>query len=498
MTDDHIDIDIDIGRDIDFALRRALWSRPTGRVSCVVVTCGLAFDLLVRQGAATVSGSIALVLFVVGTMWAAPIRRASARVALGAATIFAVWLTFRTSPWLVPLDVAAVALLVVLATVLERAPAVRMVGFVDIGWSCLAALATACASPLHVATLAATNAPARSVEARRRARTAARGMLVAAPVVLAVTLLLASADGVFRSFFHLPVSGHDLATHVALGLAGTCLAIVPLVRVRAAVSPAPELSPRLAASDLGMVLGALVAVYALFAVSQATALARGDAYIQRATGLTYAEYARHGYFQLLAVASITALVLLAVRANVSDHTGAADRIVRVLATAAALLTMVIVASALRRLSLYDAALGFTMLRLACSVFAGWMAVVFLLLAAGFVRGRRASGGHLPIVLFLTAFATLLLWNAMNPEAYVARHNIARAANGATLDVAYLAELSDDATPTISAGINRLAPSQRDELRDRLCGSGPRETRTRFASNRARERADHALEALCRG
>ena len=63
-----------------------------------------------------------------------------------------------------------------------------------------------------------------------------------------------------------------------------------------------------------MVLSGLALLYGLFAVAQLVASTGGDDRVQDTTGLTYAEYARNGFFQLLWAAAITIVVLLGLRA----------------------------------------------------------------------------------------------------------------------------------------------------------------------------------------
>src|SRR5205085_4277547 len=94
---------------------------------------------------------------------------------------------------------------------------------------------------------------------------------------------------------------------------------------------------------------------------------------------TYAEYARTGFFQLLAVAAITLAVLLGLRAATDLSAPADRRRFTILALSATSLTVVIVVVAIARLGLYEDAFGLTMLRLYSKVFAVWIGVVFLLL-----------------------------------------------------------------------------------------------------------------------
>jgi hypothetical protein len=191
----------------------------------------------------------------------------------------------------------------------------------------------------------------------------------------------------------------------------------------------------------------------------------------RAAGVTYSEYARSGFFQLLWVAGIT-LVLLVIFSRITALNQPSSRRAFVtLSEVAIVLTLLVVAVASMRLSLYESAYGFTMLRLYSHLFAGWTAVVFLLLAAdlgGILRRRRWFVGATAI----TALSLLMALNVANPEAVVARLNIDHAATTGKLDPQYLAELSGDAVPTLLESRSQLSQAMWTQIQDAVC-KGPR-------------------------
>ena len=82
-----------------------------------------------------------------------------------------------------------------------------------------------------------------------------------------------------------------------------------------------------------------------------------SAHVLDTAGLTYAEYARSGFAQLLAVAALTFAVIAAARRWAAAAAAAA------LLAALCVLTLVVLASALKRLGLYEETYGFTRLRL---------------------------------------------------------------------------------------------------------------------------------------
>jgi len=144
-----------------------------------------------------------------------------------------------------------------------------------------------------------------------------------------------------------------------------------------------------------VVVGSLAALFGVFAVAQLVALSSGGRHVIRTAGLTYAEYARSGFFQLLAVAAITLVALLGLRA-VADLSAPADRRrFTTLALAVVGLTLVIVVVALRRLGLYQQAFGLTMLRLYSSIFAVWVGLVLVLAGCAWPDSAPAGHGYPP-------------------------------------------------------------------------------------------------------
>lgn len=194
-------------------------------------------------------------------------------------------------------------------------------------------------------------------------------------------------------------------------------------------------------------LGLLNALFAAFVIVQFAVLFGGHDHVLETAGLTYSDYAHQGFWQLLAAAALTLTVIGAtlVAATTRDRRERALR--NALLASLCLLTLVVLASALRRLDLYEEAYGLSRLRLAADSVALWLGGLFaLVLAAGLVRSVRRRFTE---IVLLGSAATLLAFTLANPDGIVARRNVERWRETGRLDVDYLGTLSADAAPAIA-------------------------------------------------
>jgi len=155
-------------------------------------------------------------------------------------------------------------------------------------------------------------------------RSVLRGVLITLPVVAVFTLLLSSADAVFGDFteqtlsFFLPESAGDVIEQVILIALFTLMSLVAFwTMLNESTDTTSESSSlektrrfRLNMIEASTVLGSVNALFVAFVLIQARYFFGGEANIT-AQGYTYAEYARRGFYELLAVSCMTMLLLVA-------------------------------------------------------------------------------------------------------------------------------------------------------------------------------------------
>lgn len=288
-------------------------------------------------------------------------------------------------------------------------------------------------------------------------RTAAWSVLA----VVVFGLLFASADALVASWLGALVPDWDLDTFAVRAFLAAAVFAVVLAAAYLALNP-----PRTDAADLPV--GRAVrrryewlapvllvdGVFALFLVAQGTVVFGGHGYLERTTGLTYADYVHQGFGQLTVATALTLLVVWAAFRKASRTTAADRAALRLSLGALCLMTLVVVASALYRMDVYQDAYGFTRLRLLVDVFEGWLGLVVV---AVLVAGLRLEGRWVPRVALFAGAAALAGLAMANPDAWIARHNIDRLASTGQVDLAYLGTLSADAVPELM----RLPVEQRE-------------------------------------
>jgi hypothetical protein len=216
----------------------------------------------------------------------------------------------------------------------------------------------------------------------------------------------------------------------------------------------------LGAIETGVMLGLLDLLFLAFVAVQVRYFFGGSAQVHATTGLTYAQYARSGFFELLTVAALLLPFLLIVHWLLRPDDARGQRLFQCLAGAQIALLFVIMASAFERMRLYQAEYGLSEQRLYPTAFMGWLAVVFVWFCLTVLRGHRERFAFGAMVAGFLLVATL---QVLNPDALITRTNMERAQAGHSFDARYAGRLSADAVPELVAGLPNLNPQDRRTL-----------------------------------
>lgn len=252
------------------------------------------------------------------------------------------------------------------------------------------------------------------------------------------------------------VLGFALLTTAALGAAYLVLTRTPVWAPEPTTKERRMLGPGEWVAPLVM----LDVLFAVFVWVQLTTLFGGEEFVLAPGGPDYADYARDGFLQLVVVTILT-LGVVGVLAVWAGRRSRPERVaLRVLGGALCGPTLVIVASALKRMGLYAEAYGFSVPRLLGYAAEAWFGLVFVLLI---LAGIRLRADWLPRAVTAAAVVVVAGLAAVNPEALMARTHIERLDRAYPLDYYYLSTLSADAVPEL----RRLAEPDRSCVLARL-------------------------------
>ena len=445
------------------------------------------------------------------------------------AVLFAAAFAWRDSPALLTLDFLALAVALGLVAARSRAGRLYVATLLEYLGGLLLAFVHALGG-----TIALLAEHIRWAEVPRKgwARpvlAVARGLAIAVPLLVVFGLLFAAADAVFerlvRDTFNW--SFRDVVENVffvflwawiaggllcqvffdGLGRAisevwtgngtppGAAAATDPAADGAAAtaapVAPhRPKARGGLGLVEVGIVLGSLNALFLAFVLVQARYLFGGADVVLSSTTLTYAEYARRGFFELVTVAALLLPLLLGADWLVRKDTPGRARFFYALAGLLVLLLFVVMASAVRRMQLYQDAYGLTELRVYTSAFMAWLAAVFGWFALTVLRGRR---DRFPFGAVLAGFAAVATLNVLNPDALIVQTNAGRAQTEQPFDARYVSTLSADAIPALVQALPALTSEQQRIVETRLGRAAAQAPTDWRAYNLSRQQA-HAAAA----
>jgi hypothetical protein len=285
---------------------------------------------------------------------------------------------------------------------------------------------------------------------------ALRAILLTVPLVLVFAVLLSQADPVFASVFALPNSERLFEHVVVIGAfswwsAGWIRGALLGVARRPAL---PDRIPvRLGLAEVTTSLGAVIVLFTIFVALQVRWLFGGADVVLATTGLTVAEYARRGFFELVAVAILVAPLILVTRAVIED--AKVVRRHRLLSVVLIVLLVPNIASALLRMKLYVDHFGLTADRLYATALMAWLALVYVAMARTVLGGWARPFAAMTV---LSGFVTLGALNVLNPDDLVARVNLGRSSAARPVDYNYLSRLNGDAVPAIVSTLIAAPPS----------------------------------------
>ena len=374
--------------------------------------------------------------------------------------IFGVCFVWRDSTMLQGLDLGAIILAAALVVTRQSAP-LWMPSLSRVIGSVFNLVAHCFAGFVHLISRDIDWSQQRSSVVAANARSAAAGVLIAVPLLVVFTVLFVRADAAFEKLFtdvvHMNIATHIIPVALGTWLAGSYLrgVLVPSMRT---TTELPEPKARLGSTELNVALALVNILFATFVAVQLQYLFGTARMVETTPGLTYAHYARRGFFELVTVALLVLPILLTGDLlHTRERSKGAFRIQSFLLVA---LVFCVMASAMHRMRLYQYAYGLTELRFYVTAFMIFLAVVFGLFCVTVLRDLR---GLFAMGTVAIGFAAIFTLHVVNPDQWIARANLANAKAGRIFDPAYLKSLSADTVPVVLANKKLIGSDACDEF-----------------------------------
>lgn len=259
-------------------------------------------------------------------------------------------------------------------------------------------------------------------------------LLALVPVLASADALFAAATADLRAFVSLHFTDAvwkallaSVMTPFLFGLLYSLRRPTPLKRTGAAARGGVD------GLGFAIVLAAVAALYLLFLGVQSAGLFGGAEYLAQ-KGLSYAEWARSGFFQMVGV-TVVNLTLLLAAVQWSRREGGAWRAVRLLSALLTAESLLLLLSAAWRMTLYVDVYGLSFKR--CMTYWGMGMMAAFLLAAAW-KVRRPDFRFCRVV-FPLALAGWLVINCVPVDYLVAKDQVDRYLSGESgvLDAEYL-------------------------------------------------------------
>jgi len=287
------------------------------------------------------------------------------------------------------------------------------------------------------------------------AKSLARGLLIGLPIVFVFASLLSLSDRRFSLAWSNTMRWDmaDLGQLLIYFVAGLMLCLAAFRRPQTGeYANFPDLLPKrtFAHMEVMLVLIMVNVLFASYVAIQFSYFFGGDELIQLQKGLTYAQYARKGFFELVLLAMLVIPMLLVLHwfewkrdlspEQASDENNVHWTFFLALSTMVFLM-LLIEASAIYRMVLYTHSYGLTELRLYTSVFMLWLIGLLVALPILLMRQRMA---YVPVAI-LYAVCLVALLNVINPERFIVQYNASAGKTDLHYAVTYL---SADAIPAV--------------------------------------------------
>ncbi len=277
----------------------------------------------------------------------------------------------------------------------------------------------------------------------------ALALIIAIPCALLLTMTLSSADMVFSlktqtllSDIFRQLSFNTIFIFICGIVAGLYLFSV---QYNAHTSYFPKkYSSNVRKGDLiiiNILLTVILFIYTLFVIIQFKYLFSGSTLPD---GLTYTDYARKGFFELISLTGINIAAILTVIKFTKHCTGKWLIFTKVLCHYLCAVTIILLVSSFYRMMLYTNDDGLTRLRFFVLCFLFFEALGLIITFAYIAKPQF----NITLIYLIIALTYYTMLNIIPTDRIIAKNQINKLLNGERIDIAYVYTLSADAAPAM--------------------------------------------------
>lgn len=281
-----------------------------------------------------------------------------------------------------------------------------------------------------------------------------KSILIVLPIILIIIILLSSADAVFANLFHFVT---DFLENISIPkflrilffrciplviiffyLAGTINFLLYNYEKIKTISPNNQIN--IETKTIKLLLISLNCIYIIFDIIQIHSL-----FLHRISmDMTYAEYARQGFFQLMLVSVINLIIILVAKKMETKNTDKENQCINRMSIFMIVLTFIIIVSSFLRMYMYESEYGYTLLRLL--VYLTLITETILLIPTIiYIYNSKINILKYYLIIIISMYT---LVNFINVDYLIAKNNIARYYKTEKIDLDYLENYGTDNIPLL--------------------------------------------------
>ena len=289
---------------------------------------------------------------------------------------------------------------------------------------------------------------------QKHLRSVILGLIWASPILLLLGSLLVSSDNRFEQFtqhffsFDFFELFDDILQIIGyFPLVGAFLYATTLMKLwdsTSPVKPSKELILSMEGIQILTILNSINLLFISYIMVQFSYFFGGEQLVLTSTNLTYANYARSGFWELVTLAMLVLPILLSTHWLQRRESNVLQRWFKYSALFMVACLIMIEASALYRMMLYINIYQLTELRFYSSLFMLYMILGLITFCLTVLNNKRE---YFIISMVSQALIMVVALNIMNPDAQISQYNMTHNQNK-TIDRVYFEYLSSDAYPSI--------------------------------------------------